>query len=136
MSLYFQLPELAASSDLQAAATNNNIYVSNALATLFGQKADFTKSLAENLSSHLFTGCNGPRRRPHAIIFDQFEELFTAYPERWREREKFFDQVKEALKADTELRVIFVMREERLADLDTYGELVPTNFRIRYRLEP
>lgn len=34
---------------------------------------------------------------PRIIIFDQFEELFTAYPDRWRDRKGFFDQVVEAL---------------------------------------
>jgi tetratricopeptide (TPR) repeat protein len=121
-------------AELQAAGTNNNIYITNTLAALFGNKADQTKSLAQHLSSDHFKG-SGSRRPRHAILFDQFEELFTAYLDRWKEREGFFFQVKEALKADPELRAIFVIREERLADLDTYCELVPTNFRIRYRLE-
>ncbi len=34
---------------------------------------------------------------PRIIVFDQFEELFTAYPDRWRDRKGFFNQVVEAL---------------------------------------
>lgn len=34
---------------------------------------------------------------PRIIIFDQFEELFTAYPDRWRDRKTFFLQLVEAL---------------------------------------
>ena len=30
---------------------------------------------------------------PRALVFDQFEELFTLYPERWRQREAFFAQL-------------------------------------------
>ena len=54
-------------------------------------------------------------------IFDQFEELFTAYPERWQERRGFFIQVREAIKAaDSGLRTVFVMREDHLAEIDPY----------------
>lgn len=119
---------------VQGAGTNRNVYVRNALLTLFGARADPAKTLTENLRAHIPRG-DGARRRVRAIIFDQFEELFTAYPDRWREREGFFSQLKEALRSDSKLRMILVMREERLAELDTYCDLVPTNFRIRYRLE-
>ena len=51
------------------------------------------------------------------VIFDQFEELFTLYPERWMEREGFFAQVADALSEDPFLRVLFVLREEYLAQL-------------------
>src|SRR5262249_55807128 len=32
-----------------------------------------------------------------ALAFDQFEELFSNYPERWQDRAEFFTQVAEAL---------------------------------------
>ena len=44
------------------------------------------------------------------VIFDQFEELFVLYPDRWKEREVFFHQVAEALDDDHLLRVLFVLR--------------------------
>jgi len=69
------------------------------------------------------------------IIFDQFEELFSFYPERWQEREGFFHQVAEALKADPLLRVLFVIREDFLANLDSFFDLLPERLRTRYRLE-
>lgn len=69
------------------------------------------------------------------VVFDQLEELFTFYPERWPEREKFFKQVNEALTADPYLRVLFVIREEYLAQIDTYAELLPEQLRSRFRLE-
>src|SRR5215831_5411709 len=34
---------------------------------------------------------------PRALIVDQFEELFTAYPEHWEERTDFVDQLRAAL---------------------------------------
>lgn len=69
------------------------------------------------------------------IIFDQFEELFTFYPQRWPEREQFFVQVSQALAADSLLRVLFVIREDYLAQLDPYLPLLPEQLRYRFRLE-
>jgi hypothetical protein len=69
------------------------------------------------------------------LIFDQFEELFTFYPERWPERERFFAQINEALVEDSLLRVLFVIREDYLAQLDPYLPLLPEHLRYRFRLE-
>jgi WD40 repeat protein len=69
-------------------------------------------------------------------IFDQFEELFSAYPDRWQERRGFFIQVREATKeADSGLRTVFVMREDYLAEIDPYVTILPERFRTRFRLE-
>jgi len=35
---------------------------------------------------------------PRVVIFDQFEEIFTAHFERWQDRERFFEQITDALK--------------------------------------
>ena len=72
---------------------------------------------------------------PRVTIFDQFEELFTLYPERWTEREGFFVQVADALSKDPFLRVLFVMREDYPAQLDPYVALLPERLRTRFRLE-
>jgi DNA-binding beta-propeller fold protein YncE len=72
---------------------------------------------------------------PRVAIFDQFEELFAFYAERWREREAFFLQVAEALEADPLLRVLFVLREDYVASLDPHADLLPEGLRTRYRLE-
>ncbi|MCB0211493.1 MAG: N-acetylmuramoyl-L-alanine amidase [Anaerolineae bacterium] len=69
------------------------------------------------------------------LVFDQFEELFTFYPERWPERDQFFEQVNAALRADAYLRVLFVIREDYLAQIDTYADRVPEHLRSRFRLE-
>jgi len=74
-------------------------------------------------------------RGPCVAIFDQFEEFFTAYPERWNDRRGFFEQVRDALNAFPRLRVLFSMREEYIAELDPYLELMPERLRTRYRLE-
>ncbi|MDZ4762920.1 MAG: TIR domain-containing protein [Chloroflexota bacterium] len=72
---------------------------------------------------------------PRVVIFDQFEEIFRAYPERWKEREPFFKQIRATLDADALLRVVFVMREDYIAELDPFAALLPDKLRVRFRLE-
>jgi WD40 repeat protein len=74
-------------------------------------------------------------RLPRAIIFDQFEEIFTLYPERYKDRQDFFRQVAEALEADPFLRVVFSMREDYIAELDPYIDVLPQKLSTRFRLE-
>jgi len=68
-------------------------------------------------------------------IFEQLEELFTAYPERWQEREPFFLQVREALQSLSMLRVVFAMREDYVGSMDPYILFLPERLRTRFRLE-
>jgi len=71
---------------------------------------------------------------PCTVIFDQFEELFSLYQDRWKDRKEFFEQVSEALK-DPLLRIVFVMREDYIAQLDPYASILPDKLRIRFHLE-
>jgi tetratricopeptide (TPR) repeat protein len=73
--------------------------------------------------------------RPRLLIFDQFEELFTFYPERASDRRGFFEQVRDALNKNRLLRVIFSMREEYIAELTPYAPILPEKLRTRFRLE-
>jgi Novel STAND NTPase 1 len=72
---------------------------------------------------------------PRALIFDQFEELFTLYPERWQQRREVFEQIADALVQDPLLRVVLAIREDFIAQLDPYALLLPTRLRTRIRLE-
>lgn len=72
---------------------------------------------------------------PRVVIFDQFEELFSSYPERWEDREAFFEQVRDTLEEDPLLRVVFIIREDYLAQLDPYARLLPEELHTRFRLE-
>jgi tetratricopeptide (TPR) repeat protein len=69
------------------------------------------------------------------LFFDQFEELFTYYPERWKERAEFIDQVAAALNADDYLRVVIGMREEYLGPLYVHAHTLPESLDTRFRLE-
>jgi len=73
--------------------------------------------------------------RPRVLIFDQFEELFTLFPDRWRDREAFFSQVARALSNDPQLRVVFALREEYIAQLERFGPVLPGGLRARFHLE-
>jgi WD40 repeat protein len=68
-----------------------------------------------------------------AVIFDQFEEFFTFGTA--EQRVDFFNQLREAHTQIPGLRILFVMREEFLADLDPYARRLPKGLANRMRLE-
>ena len=87
------------------------------------------------------------------LVIDQFEELFTSSPDRWRDRLPFMKGLLEALDAcaaadpvvDREegflfrtihLRIVFCLREEYIAYLEQYYDLFPELRNARFRLEP
>jgi hypothetical protein len=74
---------------------------------------------------------------PQIMLFDQFEELFTYYPsDNWlKQREDFFIQIEESLEKRPELCVIFIMREEYLAQLDPFAWIFAEKMRSRFRLD-
>jgi hypothetical protein len=69
------------------------------------------------------------------VIFDQFEEFFTTNAHRWQERRPFFDQLVQALHDLPTTKVVFVMREEFIAQLEPFAELLPEKLRPRMHLE-
>ena len=112
-------------------------------------------SLAEFLANrdHLTDEDGLPLLR--VIIFDQFEEIFTSHPEFGEHRKAFFDQIRIALegergkrprsgqsegsrrlsKGDPLLRVLIVIREDYLAQMDAYAPQLPEKLRTRFRIE-
>jgi WD40 repeat protein len=116
-----------------------NIYIFNALLGLLNDSSDPSTLVQMTFEQFLKT-------RPRAqqveglssrriIIFDQFEEIFTSSPERWNDRKGFFDGVGAALENDRSLRVVFAMREEYLASMEPYADMLPEKFRTRLRLQ-
>jgi len=91
-----------------------NVYVFNTLISWAEDEADPGRlahtSLADFLSERVRPSDEEGLPAPRVLIFDQFEELFAFYPERWEDREGFFGQVRDALEADPLLRVVFVVR--------------------------
>jgi tetratricopeptide (TPR) repeat protein len=79
-----------------------------------------------------------PRRRSAArnvvLIFDQFEEVLTVDPLALDAKREFFGQLGKLLQ-DPQLWAIFAIREDYLAALDPYAELLPSHLKNRFRLD-
>jgi outer membrane protein assembly factor BamB len=88
--------------------------------------------------------------KPRLLIFDQLEEIFRNQIEAKQKQHEFFAQIGDVLDksrarirpegdsppADTvPTRVLLSMREEFIAELDNYAELLPDRLRVRFRLE-
>jgi len=111
-----------------------NVYVFHTLTSWAGVESD-QSSLADFLVLRPHpTGAEG-LPSPRVAIFDQFEELFTSYPEHWPKREGFFEEIRDLLDADDLTRVVLVMREDHIAQLDPYTSILPDKVRARFRLE-
>jgi tetratricopeptide (TPR) repeat protein len=72
------------------------------------------------------------------IVFDQFEDFFNIFPSNdWQTQQNdFFIQIIKALENDSSLRIVFVMREEYVAQLDPFAYNLSGKLRARFRLEP
>ncbi|WP_243683928.1 nSTAND1 domain-containing NTPase [Methanosarcina barkeri] len=117
----------------------SNIYVFNTLTSWVEDEYN-VKRLAKmklvdflNAREHKMDDYGMPLRR--AVIFDQFEEIFSLYQDRWKDREGFFEQVNTALEADPLLRVVFVIREDFIAQLDPYEDPLPERMWTRFHME-
>ena len=116
-----------------------NMYIFNALLSL---KADANVDIIKNqsLSDFLKQDESNEKKEtssmPRIIVFDQMEELFGLYPENWyNQQQDFFRQIAEALSQDKMLRIVFIIREEYLAYLSSFAQLLPSRLRARFRLE-
>jgi hypothetical protein len=72
---------------------------------------------------------------PYVLIVDQFEELITSHPSRWREREEFFRQLNQAMGDDPSLWVLLSFREDYLAPIEPYAALMTDRMRARFYME-
>ena len=73
--------------------------------------------------------------RRYALVVDQFEEIITAHPDRWRERETFFRQLDQAMQDDPNLWVVLALREDYVASLDPYAPYMTDRLRARFYME-
>jgi len=115
-----------------------NVFVYSALRTLACPKTDLSTLVDCTLDAFL-------RLRPRTaaevdflgrvLILDQFEEILTTHPELWEDRRGFFLQLRQALLDDSALTVVLSLREDHLAGLDPFANLLPGQVRTR-RLEP
>jgi hypothetical protein len=68
------------------------------------------------------------------LIFDQFEELFTSFPACWAQRSRFASELALCMAHDERLRILFVVREDHLADVLSLAEAFPASYRSSMRL--
>jgi hypothetical protein len=74
------------------------------------------------------------KSRGTVLIIDQFEEIFLGGAACSAAREHFFSELRSALSAVQNFRLLLVLREEYLASLEDYAGSVPNEFEIRYQL--
>ena len=119
----------------------SNMYIFNTLQSLKPneQPKKFTNITLSQFLNEFFPIKKDKRDNsiPQLLIFDQFEEIFTFIPgKNWREQQKnFFKQVAEALNNNDNLRIVFIIREDFLANLQPFSETLPEKLRPRFRLE-
>ncbi|MBL7939175.1 MAG: PD40 domain-containing protein, partial [Flavobacteriales bacterium] len=71
--------------------------------------------------------------KPIYFLFDQFEELFIFG--RQEESVAFFEALHKLLEKERNAHVIFIVREEYLAELTRYERIIPGLIENRYRVE-
>jgi tetratricopeptide (TPR) repeat protein len=116
----------------------SNLYIFNALFTIEkGNPHTLTNlSLPEYLKKREHNIDKRGRPQPRVLLFDQFEELFSTFYEHWQEqRDNFFSQIAESLNMDPLLRIVLIMREDSLAQLEPFARSLPGELRARFRLE-
>jgi hypothetical protein len=72
--------------------------------------------------------------KPIYLIFDQFEEIFILGSQ--EEQDTFFENLKELITEEVPVTVILSMREEYIALLYKYEQMIPQLFNKRIRIEP
>ncbi|TMJ92616.1 MAG: ATP-binding protein, partial [Alphaproteobacteria bacterium] len=117
----------------------DNVYAFNVLSSWAGPSVDPGELVKADIVRFLAAR---PHREDAAgeavlriVLLDQFEELFTFAPERWRERGALIRQLCDALEHDPRLRIVLVMRREFVAQLETYAPLLPQGLRTRFPLD-
>lgn len=115
-----------------------NQYIFN---MLFRMSEDVDEVANETLASYLkkqpVKYDDTDRELPKLIVIDQFEEIFNVPVENWRQQQnEFFIQIGQAIKDNPLLRIVFLIREEYVGQLEAFGKYLPEEFRIRFRLGP
>jgi tetratricopeptide (TPR) repeat protein len=117
-----------------------NIYIYNAMQVLLPEidpQSFLDMDLFEFLDKYfpIHKDENG-EMQPQVLIFDQLEELFSFYPDRWIEQQKdFFQEITDSLDNNPLLRIVFIIREDFLGQLDPFRSILPEKLSPHFRLE-
>jgi WD40 repeat protein len=121
-------------------AAQSNPFIAYTVDTLAGDSPQPPDGAPGSLAEHL------QRRKPlldrmkqplpRLLIFDQFEEMFSLYPQYWEHRLPFVKELVVLVEADPMARVLLVMRSEYLARLELLtAPTFTSDLRIRLHLE-
>ncbi|MGO9971930.1 MAG: ATP-binding protein [Solirubrobacteraceae bacterium] len=136
----FPALRIGSSAPEPPAARIENVYVRSIVANWSAAHPEQISDISAvadfpDFVDHLSAAYDASADEARVIIIDQFEEIFTVFPESWQSRGDFFVQVERALTVDPELRVLLSMREDYLAQTDPYAALVSNHLQHRFRLE-
>ncbi len=121
--------------------SNENPFVFNALVSFSGGKVDPEELQSQTLLTFLAAHSPEPTEDSFMgnpaplVIFDPFEEIFATGDDPLAWVEGFFLQMAEAMQALPDLGVVFVLREDYLAQMDPFSGLFENRLRARYRME-
>ncbi len=105
---------------------NLNVSVDEAMKEALGDRStgDLSKDVTRILQKSL---------RSVYLLFDQFEELFIRGKE--EEQLRFMNSLRGLLDANLPCKIVLIMREEFIAHLYSFEELIPELFDHRFRVE-
>ena len=107
-----------------------------------------TLTLASYFAQRLTSAGDAGKRQYSLLVIDQFEELFTLDPLDWDAKKAYLVELGNVLAGTGEdspqvedgvpakLWALISMREDRVAELQPFLDLIPTAFAFRYRLDP
>ena len=73
------------------------------------------------------------RKCQQILIFDQLEEIFDILPRNGKEQRKdFFKKIAQTLTDIIPLQIVFIIREDYLAQLDSYSNLLPEKLKTSF----
>ncbi|MBI5878289.1 MAG: hypothetical protein HZB53_11620 [Chloroflexi bacterium] len=110
-------------------AVASNRYIASVMAALDTGGSGAAPSLEARLAARERALAGSP-----VLIFDQFEEIFTADPTDLDAKQAFFAQIG-AILQNANRWALFVMREEFVGALEPFARYVPTRFAVTMRLD-
>ncbi|MEA2002352.1 MAG: hypothetical protein U9N84_10785, partial [Actinomycetota bacterium] len=112
------------------AALGLNPYILNTITGL-APDAPASDLAAHSLGDYLAEA--GGDSNAQVLVVDQFEEIFTqSTAEGHVDRNEFFSELADAIASDPLLRVVLVLREEYIAQLEPYARFFAERLRIRF----
>ena len=93
-----------------------------------------TEKTEKSLLSRRLSTIHLKNFKPIYLIFDQFEELFIFGTD--EEKSTFYQNIKDIITSEQQVKVIFLIREEYLGHLYEFERVLPQLLRKKIRIEP